>query len=653
VPAQRAITARTGPDGQFRLEGFPTNTAADLTVRKPGKVYSPPARDYVSPETMQCRAGDTDVKLVVGPAAAIEGTVVEAEKERPVPGVELTLRSMRPGFFGAEAGNTVVSGYDGAFLIPDVAPGDYQVWISPGTNALPDWVADVVSVKVEEGKTTRDVKVVVARGGCLEVAVKGTEDGKPVVEANVGAYRREYQANAVTGTNGLALLRLPPGEYQVSVTREGVRGEMVKSEVESGATNRIEVELNPPPTIIGIVRDPSGAPVPGLPITLFGGYLGPREGETTSDRDGKFTIKWNPNLGPRDRGVFLIARDLARNLSASLDVDELTRDVELKLEPGLSAVGRVEDPGGKPITNTALQLHLWSGNMGTQFGEKALRTDENGRFEITALPHGRKFTFWANAKGYGSVNRNLEPDSETNRVELEPIVLKLADQTLGGQVVDDEDRPVARASVHISGEGQPNTSAVTDSQGRFVFEGVCEGPLRLYARFQRSNGNTQAQSGDTNVVIKLGVREMSYRAERPQRVSLRGKPLPDLTEAGLEAAAIPEGQPILVCLLDVEQRPCRRFLKTLTEQYEDLRRKGLTIIGLQVAATTDEAFKEWKEGSSVPFPVGRVAERAAKPKWSSGLDTLPRLILTDKNRKVVEEGFTLEDLEEKLKSATP
>ena len=93
-------------------------------------------------------------------------------------------------------------------------------------------------------------------------------------------------------------------------------------------------------------------------------------------------------------------------------------------------------------------------------------------------------------------------------------------------------------------------------------------------------------------------------------------------------------------------------MKQLTEQYDDLREKGLTVLGLQAAVTTAASFREWKDANLVAFPVGRVAEKADKTKWASDVESLPWLILVDAERRVAAEGFALDELDAKLKALT-
>ncbi|MCX6925509.1 MAG: carboxypeptidase regulatory-like domain-containing protein, partial [Verrucomicrobia bacterium] len=615
-PSHDCFTTRTGGDGRFAFQGFPTNTSADLAVSKPGKVLRELQREYISPETMRCRAGQQDIKLVVDPGGSIAGKVVTQESSQPLSGVRLWAEGNRPGNVISWQREPALAGADGTFRLADLAAGSYQLRATFGTNPVPEWVAETVSVSVETGQTTHDVQVLATRGGLLEVALLGKADRQPLASASKQNSRSE--GTAVTA--------------------------------ETGRTNRIEIELNPPPRIAGVVRDPSGTAMPGLALTVFPQW-GRSEGEVKTDARGRYELPWDPQrFGGSMQTPYLIARDVGRNLAAAQDIDASTTTLDLRLEPGLVVVGRVEDVHGKPLSNASVRVYLWSGNSGSQFDEKPIRTDAQGRFEATAMPPGRKYSLDATAKGYGSANENIQEDAETNRVELPPCVLKVADHKLAGEVVDTDEKPVARASVYMYGQGQPNGSVRTDDKGRFRFEEVCEGSVQLSVSLQSAYGNARAEAGDTNVVVHLGVNQSFSNREAPKRPSLKGKPLPDLTTVDLGGDAAPAGKPVLLCLFDIEQRPSRRFVKQLAERHDSLQQQGLRVLGLQAAVTTADSFKEWKDANPVPFAVGRLTEKADKTKWASEVDSLPWLILTDGDRRVVAEGFPLDELDAKLKS---
>jgi hypothetical protein len=648
-PLRDSFSTRTAADGKFVIQGFPTNASADLTVSKPGKSLREPQRDGISPDTMRCQPGQKDVRLVLEPAGGIEGKVVAKDTGRPLAGMSLWPQPTQGGSSGGGERKPAESGADGTFQLADLAPGSYQLQALFGTNQLPEWVAERVSVTVESGQTTRDVQVPATRGGFLEVGVLGKIDHQPVAGAGVNAFKEAYQGYATSGTNGLALLRLPSSEYQVSAYKDNSRSEPTAATVEAGRTNHLEIELNPPPKIAGVVRDASGKVVPDLQVSLFPNW-GQNAGGAKTDTKGHYEMAWEPQrFGPSGGGFCLLARDVVRNLATAQDIEESTTTLDLRLEPGLVVVGRVDDVNGKPLSNATVRVYLWSGNSGSQFDEKPIRTDTQGRFEITAMPPGRRYSLDATAKGYGSANQNIQENADTNRVELEPCVLRVADRKLAGEVVDTDEKPVARANVFMYGQGQPNTSVRTDDKGRFKFDEVCEGTVQLSASSQRAFGNTRAEAGDTNVVIRLGVNQSYSVRETPRRPSLKGKPLPDLAAVELGGDTAPAGKPVLLCLFDIEQRPSRRFVKLLAEQHDALRQKGLTVLGLQATVATVDSFKEWKDGNPVPFPVGRLAEKADKTKWASEVESLPWLILTDGNRRVTAEGFAIEELDAKLK----
>ena len=272
-----------------------------------------------------------------------------------------------------------------------------------------------------------------------------------------------------------------------------------------------------------------------------------------------------------------------------------------------------------------------------------------GRYEIKCLPPDAQYTVYATAKGYGKSQQQVEPASETNRMELAPFVLKPADRLIAGQVLNDNDKPASGVNVQLNGDGQPDGNMTTDSKGRFHFQ-VCEGQIRLFAYSQSGAGNAQAtvEAGDTNIVMTLSSSPGSVR-QPPRRASLKGSPLPDLTAVNLAADAAPAGQPVLLCLFDASQRPCRHVVHLLDQQVAALRQKNVSVLGIQAAVISDDDFNEWKSAGGVSFPVGRVTETSGKSKWVSEVSSLPWLILADASHRVVAEGFSLDELDAQIR----
>jgi hypothetical protein len=346
----------------------------------------------------------------------------------------------------------------------------------------------------------------------------------------------------------------------------------------------------------------------------------------------------------------LVARDLARNLAAAVDLEEGATNASVRLEPALTLAGLVHDPGGKGISNAQASALFFARGMGTTLGSPA-HANAEGRFEIKGLPPGRNYTVITSAKGFGQEQRKVpESDMVTNRVELEPFELMVADQLIAGVVLDVNDKPVAHAYVNCYGQKQPNFNAQTDAKGRFTMDKVCAGTIQLSANNQQGGyANVKAEAGDTNVVIRMSS-AVVYRQIAPPAVRLKGKPLPDLAPLGLTPEQAPAEQPLLAVLIDAEQRPSRRTLRLLGEQAAAMKEKGVAVIVVHAGTMTEDAFKAWKQEAALAFPVGCVKGDAEKARAAWGASALPWLILTDKAHHVTAEGFALEELDAKLKS---
>jgi hypothetical protein len=324
----------------------------------------------------------------------------------------------------------------------------------------------------------------------------------------------------------------------------------------------------------------------------------------------------------------------------------------VKLKPALTMTGQVKKADDSPLTGAQVGLWLKAGRSYDQLNEQLNPVDAEGRYEIKCLPPDAQYTVYATAKGYGKSQQQVEPASETNRIELAPFVLKPADRLIAGQVLNDNDKPASGVNIQLSGDGQPDGNMTTDSKGRFHFQ-VCEGPIRLFAYSQSGAGNAQAtvEGGDTNILMSLRSSPGSSR-QPPRRASLKGSPLPDLTAMNLAADIAPAGQPVLLCLFDASQRPCRHLVHLLDQQVAALRQKNVSVLGIQAAIISDENFNEWKSAGGVSFPVGRVTETSGKSKWASEASSLPWLILADASHRVVAEGFSLDELDAQMRQLT-
>ncbi|MEO8427447.1 MAG: carboxypeptidase regulatory-like domain-containing protein, partial [Verrucomicrobiota bacterium] len=529
-PARDLFMAKTGEDGRFRIEGFPTNASAALLAVAPGKVLRSTGQQNYSPDSMPCRAGQDDIRLVMEPAGSVEGKIVSGEPGEKVPAAQISVMPNGPGVFalGSRPGDR--SEPDGTFRLNTLPAGSYGIQAMFGTNTVPDWVAETVPITVESGQLTRGVQITAIRGGLLEVAVRAAKDGKPIEGVGVNADREGYHSGISSSSNGVAMLRLPPGDYQLGAFKQGWQQANASGSVEAGKTNRVEIELSPPRKLAGIVRLPDGQPATNLAVRVVGDYS-MQQANVKTGPDGKFEMDWNSQRFPGNNMTpCLLIRDPERNLALAQDLDEDTEKLDLRLAPAVSFAARVESDG-KLVTNATVALVFWTGNSGSHLNDLASRTNTSGQIELVALPPGRRYGLQISAAGYGAKYVDLAQNAEeAKRVELDPVELRRADRKLAGKLVDTDDKPVSGATVQINGDGQPNANVRTDRGGRFSFD-VCEGTVQLFASSQRNMANMSAEAGDTNVIVKLGEQSINYGGgAKPQKLKgtitdANGKPV--------------------------------------------------------------------------------------------------------------------------------
>jgi len=387
----------------------------------------------------------------------------------------------------------------------------------------------------------------------------------------------------------------------------------------------------------------------------------PRIGnETVTNAKGAFTLKLRGAPGsmgtiPGEEITYLIVRQKERNLAVAMELTPLADTVDVTLAPGAILSGKVVDVEGKPIPSAELSLTFWTSSIGYS-NREVTEIDDAGNYEIRALPTGQKYSVNASADGYG--RRNLLINTGDGRVEVDPLVLSVANLSASGIVVDDFDQPLSGFRIYAYGNGQPSRETFTDTKGRFTIENVCPGELSIQANSEagstwKFHGQAQAKGGATD--IKIVVYELDQRGRRvpKQPPSLVGKVLPDLEELGIDV--IPgdlAGKRMLVCFWEMNQRPSRNCIAQLAKQAEQLKNNGVTVITVQASKIDREVLNQWVEKNNIPFPVGIVQGDAEKVCFAWGVQSLPWLILTlnDSRHIVTSEGFRLADLNDKIKA---
>ena len=354
--------------------------------------------------------------------------------------------------------------------------------------------------------------------------VTDAETGKPIPNFEVATMfsgRRIRSSRFAQGQYGLTFDEAQPQQFELEVSAVGYRPSDPEGLDISQGNRTIDFKLARDPSfageagkgqpgeaqptgprrVTGVVRDQKGKPVADAIVSTR-----PWIAENTiTDREGKFKLRCRRELGPSEDTVYLIVRHKERNLAAALDLDldEDTDNLDIKLTPGVLLSGKVVGEDGKGISGAEMSLTFWVSNFGYGGPEKT-EVDEEGRFEIRAVPADHRYSVEASAKGYGRQYFQVHTaEAVDNRMELEPLVLAVANLSVSGVVVDADGKPVADARLGVSGRGQPGRYDIsTDEQGRFMIEGVCAGQLQLSANVRgekRLYGSVETEGGATDV----------------------------------------------------------------------------------------------------------------------------------------------------------
>ena len=649
----------TTADGSFSFTGIPEDATAEFLVRAPGH-GALMTMDFASfsGTGLSHTAGQKDIKLTVGPGATIKGRAVRKGTEEGVAGLDIRATNPRDPW-GLLSPAPCVTGKNGEFTIEGLGEGTYQLAVAPGKEGKAEWTTGELQVVASSGETVEGIRMELSKGGLIEIAVKEADGGKPIAKANVMLQQQggSTPKQGVTDNAGLARFRVSAGDYQVNwVHKPGYtfkrNAEVVT--VKDGDTTGVELELQGQPKVRGIVVDAEGNPVPAAEVnTLPMGN--PR---VSSAKDGRFETSWNPQFfGDTGEGtVWIVARHPERNLAAMVENDEEAESLRIVLKAGCTISGRVIGQDDKAIPKAAVTVQVRAGRFSGSIG-KQQTTDETGAYTFQTVPAGAKCTVSAHSPDHGQTHLQIEPmDTPGTEKAAADIVLKVADLSVSGIVVDTDEEPVAGARVYAYGNGQSHRQATTDKEGKFVIRKLCEGQLNLNAHTTdgKSHGSTQAEAGANDVQIVLGQQPSPRMVTPKEAPSLAGKSLPETDQLGLsDVMKDASGKPVLMIFWDRKQRPSRHVLKQLAAQADLLTQAKVVTASIHAGPVDAAVLKASLTDLKAPFAAGQIEGKTDKVLFTWGARGLPWLILTNKQHKVIAEGFKVSQLGDLLAKTAP
>ena len=106
---------------------------------------------------------------------------------------------------------------------------------------------------------------------------------------------------------------------------------------------------------------------------------------------------------------------------------------------------------------------------------------------------------------------------------------------------------------------------------------------------------------------------------------------------------------VLVCFFDIEQRPSRNCMLELSKKVKEFRENRVVVITVHASKIEREKLNEWIKENNISFSIGMIKENEEQMCFNLGVRALPWLILTDKKHIVKAEGFSTNELDEKIK----
>jgi hypothetical protein len=194
------------------------------------------------------------------------------------------------------------------------------------------------------------------------------------------------------------------------------------------------------------------------------------------------------------------------------------------------------------------------------------------------------------------------------------------------------------------------------TQGYQTYEKDSDGRAYIAARRElkvlRIQVNVPLPDELFRLELKEGVRVRDRRKGhlltyeyRPTPPQLLGKPLPPLQASfSFDEETVAAGNPVLLCFWDMNQRPSRHCIRRLAGQIPRLHEAGITVAAIHASDVEPAALRRWIEESEMPFPCATIAGNTKETRFAWNVQSLPWLVLADRDHIVKATGFPLSDL---------
>jgi len=464
----RGDFTKTKKNGQFALSGFEPGTTVTLGADHESYAFTPIQISIISESV-------SGLELYLVPEAVVTGLIIDPSGT-PVPNAFLYLTS--------GPGNTPVAGEisneQGEITFRRLVDGTYTVKQTEIDHVFKADDPVTATVTVSSGQRVDGLRFVWKElyDTSFEISGRVMNDiGSAIPDTTATVHRRgnRKKITAVSGPDGrYTLSGLTNGDHSISFKKSGHFTDGVR--VPAGSTSA-DIALDRLGSIRGQVIDgTTGSPVEDFQLLLsnyesdslpVNGY------KRINHPEGRFEIDdVRPNAT-----VYLYAKaeglgDTVLPIEGVRCAETLT-GVIVRMDGGLRLTGQVVSHEGKPVGGVRIYQGRVPHSDSEREKEMVATTDGDGRFELTDLATG-PLTLAAHKKGYSPAKMTTPLSPGTSE-----LTLTLGNAPTISGVVTLDGNPAPGASLygnvlHPAGVGD-QIRATTDSDGRFVIEGVHTG----------------------------------------------------------------------------------------------------------------------------------------------------------------------------------
>ncbi|WP_437836168.1 carboxypeptidase regulatory-like domain-containing protein [Sorangium sp. So ce1153] len=450
------------------------------------------------------------LKLLLTPASALVGRVVEAGTGTPVEGAKVTLDD--GGGWGRDAPGVPVARSDaeGRFRLDRLPPGRYKL----AARALGKIGQARESVLLGVGQTSSEVVIEVHPARVVAGRVEIAPDGAPCTLGHVSLLSQANDGGEVAAieADGTVLFEgLLRGTYEVLVGCAQHVSEPSYAAVEVGDADVEDLvwTVRAGLTIRGRVVDSDQNPVRAAVHAYAPAMMGSRGAPgalASTEADGTFALK---GLSPAK--YMVMARPVSQAEPEPVEVelrDDHAPEVTIVVDRGGAIEGTVTDADGKLVAGVEITI------MGTQPGAavgmmmrpppiRMATSLDDGSFAQAGLPPGDyRVSVSEGPRGPGPFDAEspgVHARVEAGKSARVTLVVARRNGEIHGRVVDEIGEPVTDAFVHAEREAEgpappgasnaararwgafARSAVLTDPEGKFALGSLRQGAYTVHA----------------------------------------------------------------------------------------------------------------------------------------------------------------------------